>query len=157
MPLETPLGYTGRNYRDYDSGPIMLHDFIREDETKIYHIAFDAKEAAYRGAQGLWEFLLPSRRNPRRHNPLNKIIVLRTPEKRRAGRYGTSSTMDFDPDDPISLELVSPEHDTVEEEMKTTRESEFQKALEEIKKSYFPDEGLPIVEHMILKIYDASM
>ena len=40
--------------------------------------------------------------------------------------------------------------------MKTAREVEFQQALEEIKKNYSPDDKLPIIKHMILKVHDAD-
>jgi hypothetical protein len=86
MPLEAPLGYGGRNeLATSESGPIMLDDFVRENGTKIYRIAFEVKDALFTGHQfefklageSLWECLLASGR----HRELKKLIVFRNPEK----------------------------------------------------------------------------
>jgi hypothetical protein len=156
MPLEAPLGYGGRNrLNTSESRPMMLDDFVREDEAKIYRIAFDAIDADFEGAhfeikigsQSLWGFFLASRRHR-----LAKIIVFRTPEKPITNRWGERLGQIFDPEDPITLELLNPEHDTAEEKEKSAREVEFQRALEEIKKYYGPDDKLPIIEHKVLKV-----
>jgi hypothetical protein len=133
---------------------MMLDDFVREDGTKIYRFAVEAKDASFEGAhfkikigsQPLWEFFLNLGCG------LAKIIVFRTPEKPITDRWGERASLIFDPENPITLELLDPEHDSVEEKVKSARGAEFQRALEEMKKRYGPDDKLPIIEHKILKV-----
>jgi hypothetical protein len=160
MPLEAPLGYGRTNeLGTSEPGPMMLDDFVREDGTKIYCFAVAAKNANFEGAHfkiqfrlgPIWGLFLKS---GRRGHRLAKIIVFRTPEKPITNRWGERSSLIFDPEDPITLELLDSERDAVDEKVKSAREVEFQRALEEIKKCYDgPDDKLPIIEHKILKVH----
>jgi len=89
----------------------MLDDFVRGDGSKIYRVAFWAKHAAGQ-TQSLWRFMLgPSDGHT---STFSETIVCRTREKARCD----SSTLLFDAGDPNSLELIDPEVDRVDEEVK---------------------------------------
>jgi hypothetical protein len=152
MPLEAPLGYDGRNeFGEYESGQptVMLDDFIRKNGTRIYRIAFEAKNHVYKG-QPLWRYLV----GPPDGYTVPRIIVFHTREEPRTRR--TSSLL-FDPEDPISLEFIEPEYNNVKDEVKMARELEFQRALEEMEKRYGPDDKVSVVKHMRLKVHDAEL
>jgi hypothetical protein len=141
---------------------MMLDDFVREDGTKIYGFAVTAKDAHFEGphfkiqigSEPIWGFFLKSGRQFFR---LAIIIVFRAPETPITKRWGERPSLIFDPEDPITLELLDLEHVTVDEKVKSARKVEFQRALEEIKKCYDgldePNDKLPIIEHKILKVH----